>query len=65
MLKLYNPILAAPVSSNCKESIWKGIIPTAWKKMADAIPIPKTRRIADIAQDLRPVSLTSLLSKVC
>ena len=39
-------------------------VPTVWKK-AEVIPIPKTSIPADITTDLRPISLTPTLSKIC
>ena len=38
--------------------------PTAWKK-ADVIPIQKVKEVNDINSDLRPISLTSILGKIC
>ena len=64
MFKLYAPFFAAPVASIFNESIRKACVPSRWKK-ADIIPIRKTAKVEDIIRDLRPISLTSNLSKVC
>jgi len=44
-------------------SVHDGIFPTIWKK-ANVVPIPKTNPPRKIESDLRPISLTSTLSKV-
>ena len=38
-------------------------LPTSWKK-ADITPLPKTSLVSDVNKHLRPISLTSILSKV-
>ncbi len=38
-------------------------VPNIWK-MADIAPLPKTKDIEDFNKDLRPISLTSTLSKI-
>ena len=64
MFKLYAPLLVAPVASIFNESIRKTCFPSRWKE-ADIIPIRKTAKVEDIIRDLRSISLTSNLSKVC
>ena len=65
VLKHYAYILALPVASSLlNASIEQQHVPTAWKK-AEVIPIPKTSIPADITTDLRPISLTPTLSKIC
>ena len=64
VLKHYAYILALPVASLLNASIQQQHVPTAWKK-AEVIPIPKTSIPADITTDLRPISLTPTLSKIC
>jgi hypothetical protein len=55
--------LAEPVCVSFIMSIREGIVPTIWKQ-ANVVPIPKTHPPRVIQSDLRPVSLTSTLSKV-
>ena len=61
-LRQYADMLAAPIAdistsfSECK-------VPQAWK-LADVPPLPKAPTVSDINKDLRPISLTSTLSKV-
>ena len=64
VLKHYAYIIALPVTSLLNASIQQQHVPTAWKK-AEVIPIPKTSIPADITTDLRPISLTPNLSKIC
>lgn len=64
MFKWYAPFLAVPVASILNESVQKSCVPTKWKQ-ADIIPIRKTTTVEDMPKDLRPVSLTATLSKVC
>ena len=63
VLREFADILAAPVADilNSSFSEWK--IPRAWK-IADVSPLPKAPTVNDINKDLRPISLTSTLSKV-
>ncbi|XP_028417134.1 uncharacterized protein LOC114541408 [Dendronephthya gigantea] len=63
VLKTYADILAPAVADiiNCSFQTCK--VPQAWK-MADVPPIPKQSKITDFNKDLRPISLTSTLSKV-
>ncbi len=44
-------------------SIVQAQVPSQWK-VADVIPIPKSRPVQDINNDIRPISLTATLSKV-
>lgn len=55
--------LAEPLCAIFNCSIRHGVVPTSWKQ-ADVVPVPKTNRPVDITKDLRPISLTSTLSKV-
>ena len=43
-------------------SIQERTVPNAWK-VADIISIPKINPVKDIEEDLRPISLTAVLSK--
>lgn len=57
-------ILALPVSSIFNASFQQAFVPTSWKE-ANVIPIPKVSAPVDINNDLRPISLTPTLSKIC
>ena len=63
VLKSYAHVLASPVASIFNASIQQGTVPTIWKKAV--IPIPKIPSPQDITKDLRPISLTSTLYKIC
>lgn len=63
VLKEYAFIIAPAVTDIINTSFQECTVPTAWK-LADVTPIPKARSIKDFNKDLRPVSLTSTLSKV-
>ena len=64
VLKDYAYILASPVSSILNASIQQACVPTSWKD-ADVTPIPKISAPVDVYNDLRPISLTPTLSKIC
>ncbi len=55
--------LATLVASIFNASIVQAQVPSQWK-VADVIPIPKSRPVQDINNDIRPISLTATLSKV-
>ena len=55
--------LAEPVCAIFNASVRDGIVPIIWKK-ANVVPIPTTNPPRRIESDLRPISLTSTLSKV-
>ena len=54
--------LSAPVADIFNASIQERAVPVSWKE-ADVIPIQKTDKVKEIENDLRPISLTSILSK--
>ena len=62
-LKEYSLILALPVSLILNASYKEQRLPTLWKK-ADVIPLPKTKIVQQPKKDLRPISLTSCISKI-
>ena len=62
-LKEYADILAAPVADNLNASFAEVSVPRVWK-LADVPPLPKAPFISDFNKDLRPISLTSPLSKI-
>ena len=52
------------LAATCKyHSYSTGRLPKSWKK-ADIVPIPKKKPISDVNKHLRPISLTSILSKI-
>ena len=63
VLKEYADILAAPIAEILNTPFSECKVPRAWK-IADVSPLPKAPTIGDINKDLRPISLTSTLSKV-
>ena len=54
--------LAGPVSSIWNASFQEGVLPGAWK-CADVVPLPKVSQPTAPDKDLRPISLTPVLSK--
>ena len=62
-LRDFSVWLAEPISAIFNASLCEGVVPSDWK-LANVVPIPKTRPPKDIASDLRPISLTPTLSKV-
>ena len=55
-------ILAKPVCAIFNSSLRDGWIPDIWKA-ADIVPLPKVNPPTKLDTDLRPISLTSVLSK--
>ena len=64
VLKSNSLTLALPIASILNASIQQSLVPTIWKK-ADVIPIQKVKNLNDISTDLRPISLTPTLAKIC
>ena len=56
-------VLAGPIASTANASLRKRNIPTLWKS-ADICHVPKISPPQVIESDLRPISLTPVLSKV-
>ena len=54
--------LSSPVALIFNASIQERSVPNVWK-LADVIPIRKTNPVKEIEKDLRPISLTAVLSK--
>jgi hypothetical protein len=52
------------MASILNASIQQSLVPTIWKK-ADVIPIQQVKNLNDISTDLRPISLTATLAKIC
>ena len=63
VLNKFAVILATPISSILNCSFNEETVPTNWKR-ANVITIPKTKPVKDINKDLRPISLTPVISKV-
>ena len=63
MLKEHVDILAGPVSHILNYSYLEGRLPSSWK-YADVIPVPKQKPVREVNKHLRPISLTSILSKM-
>ena len=62
MLRDFAYFLANPISAIFNSSIRDGFVPEAWKT-AFITPIAKVKQPKLIEEDLRPISLTSILSK--
>ena len=63
VLREHADILTAPILENLYIYFLECKVPRAWK-IADVSPLPKAPTVSDINKDLRPISLTSNLSKV-
>ena len=61
--KEYSYLMALPITRILNASYFEQHLPLAWK-MADMSPIPKTKPIRNLKKELRPISLTSAVSKV-
>jgi hypothetical protein len=56
-------VLSGPICALINSSIRQGVVPTQWRQ-ARVSPIPKVCPSAAIETDLRPISVTSGISKV-
>jgi len=63
VLKSMSSQLASPVCSIINASFREGYIPEVWKS-SDVAPIPKNIPLRSLDKDLRPISLSPVLSKV-
>ena len=63
LLKENSDILGAPISDILNCSYQEASLPQSWK-CADIIPIPKQKPVQSVNRDLRPISLTPIISKV-
>jgi len=63
VLKDYLEFLVHPVTTFLNASFNKQRLPSTWK-LADVSPLPKTKPVKELKKDLRPISLTSCISKV-
>ena len=63
LLKENADLLAKPITDIFNCSYREGKLPLSWKN-ADIVPVPKQKPAKDVNKDLRPISLTPILSKV-
>ena len=63
VLKEFSVILAPALTDVLNQSFRESKVPCIWK-LADVPPVPKGASIEDFNKDLRPISLTSTLSKI-
>ena len=63
LLKTCATTISLPVCSMFNSSITEGHVPRLWKS-ADVLPLRKIPRPKSIDTDLRPISLTAVLSKI-
>ena len=61
-LKMFESHLAKPLTALFNLSLKTGVFPVEWKR-AIIIPLPKNKR-PSTANDLRPISLTSIIAKI-
>ena len=57
-------MLSDPVKEILNSSFRDGCLPKSWKNADDVVPLPKQKPVKDINKHLRPISLTSVVSKV-
>ena len=63
ILRDYAEILAPSVSDLLNSSYKQKRLPSCWKQ-ANITPIPKEKPVKDMSKQLRPISLTPVLSKL-
>ncbi len=63
ILKDAAAIIATPICHLFNSSLRDSYIPTLWKS-AKVCPLPKTKPMQNISKDLRPISLTPVLTKM-
>ena len=63
VLKECTSVICSPVASIFNASVKQGTVPSLWK-CADVVPIAKISKPMSVDSDLRPISLTTTLSKV-
>ncbi|XP_067023926.1 uncharacterized protein [Acropora muricata] len=63
LVKEYSDILEVPIADILNASFSEVSVPRVWK-LADVPPLPKAPIVFDLNKDLRPISLTSTMSKI-
>ena len=63
MLRQFADVLAGPICAMINTSFRTGFVPQQWK-VARITPLPKVLPPADLQSDLRPIAITSSVSKV-
>ena len=63
LLRDFAPLVAPPLCAIFNSSIREGFVPSLWRT-ADVVPLPKKSPPSSINTDLRPISLTPVISKV-
>ena len=63
ILRDFSSVLAGPLAAIFNSSLREGILPSLWKT-ATVVPLPKKHPPTSIEKDLRPISLTPIVSKV-
>ena len=63
LLRDYAAILAFPISTILNASFKQQHLPTLWK-LANVLPIPKSKPVQNLEKDFRPISLTPSMPKV-
>ena len=63
LLRDFSNVLAAPLTAIFNSSLREGFLPALWKT-ATIIPLPKKHPPTSIEKDIRPISLTPIVSKV-
>ena len=63
LLREFADLLAPPICAVFNSSLREGFVPSLWKS-ADVVPLPKKQPVTCLHNDLRPISLTPVLSKI-
>ncbi len=63
LLRTLADVLAAPICSLINNTLEQGVVPDQWK-MARVTPIPKSKPMRNIENDIRPISVTCPISRV-
>lgn len=63
LLKENAEFFAQPITDIINTSFKEQKLPTTWK-LADITPLPKVKQVIDPKKELRPISLTSVISKI-
>ena len=62
ILRDFCSTLAPPITAIANSSLRQRLVPSLWKS-ADVVPVPKVKPPRSIKSDLRPISLTPVISK--